>query len=161
MADTPATLFSAPMLALTGNVPGVVESLPNVSLFGARVRSQIAVLTYAAQTAGAVFGIARLPIGAVVLGFLLNSDTSSGSTTLSIGDAHNGNSAKYAALAALTATDTPTWRCKAGVAGVAIATGYDCVSGALAQYEDIILVTAAATAPASGTLVIETFYQID
>lgn len=161
MAITPATAFSPPMLLLTSNLSGVVEALPNVSLFGARVRSQVAVITYAAQVAGTVIGIARLPLGAVFLGALLVADTSSGSTTIALGNAANGNSAKYAAAAALTATDTPTWRGKTAVTGVAITSGIECLAGAAASYEDIIMTFAAATAPASGILTVTIFYQID
>lgn len=161
MADTPATAFSAVMLKLTGNISGALEQLPDVTLNGARVRANQAVIAYASQVAGTVTGIARVPIGAALLGFLLNADTSSGSTTLALGSAKDTFGAKYAAAAALTATDTPTWRIKQAVQNVQITAGYDCVSIVASPYEDIILTMAAATAPASGNLTITTFYVLD
>lgn len=161
MADTPATAFTAVMTKLTGNQAGALESLPDVTLNGAKVRAIQATIAYASQAAGTVTGIARVPLGAALLGFLFNADTSSGSTTLALGSAKDTFSAKYTAAAALTSTDTPTWRIKQAQMGVAITTGYDCVTVLSAPYEDIILTMAAATAPASGNLTITTFYVQD
>lgn len=117
-----------------------------VSLLGGKVRSLTYILTYAAQAAGSITldGLI-LPKGARFLCALFNADTSSGSTTLALGI--SGSTAKYTAAAALTATDTPTWRAKAAVQGVA-----------LTAAEQLLLTTAAATAPASGTLAITVFY---
>lgn len=117
-----------------------------VSLLGGKVRSLIATVAFASQGAGAITltGVI-LPKGARFLGALFTLDTSSGSATLALGI--TGTPAKYKAAAALTATDTPTWFGKAAAMGAL-----------LTAAEQLILTTASASLPSSGTLVIEVFY---
>lgn len=155
-----ATVFTPVMTALTGNAGGALQSLPNVNLNGAKQRCSVGVVTLASQAAGTTIGMARLPVGAVITGLTLITSISLGSTTVSIG---NSNSAAlYAAAQTLTATDTPTRLGKASIHGVPIASGYDCLSGAATvSYEDLVIVTAAATAPSSGTLTLIVEYAID
>ena len=161
MAATPATAFTPVMTSLTGNISGTVESLPNASVMGARVRIVVGTITLASQVAATVVGVARLPIGAVPLGFLVQASVSLGSTTIALGNAANGNSAKYAAAATQTVT-TPVWWGAAASIGVPITAGVDCVSAAsVTGYEDVILTFATATAPSSGTLTILAFYSLD
>lgn len=169
MAITPATAFGVNMTKLTGNVGGglyqAIESYSN-----GRVRCFREKLTYAAQTAATVIGVARIPTPFVFLGCLLVADTSSGSTTLALGNAADTNSAIYKAAAAFTAVDTPTWFGKTATMDL-VTSGIDCLTGLPTTYdvggnggggyEDIILTLAAATAPASGTLRLMFHYMID
>lgn len=167
MAITPATAFGTQMTKLVANVGGQVQQLIEAYVNG-KESVFTETITYASQAAATVFGVARIPLPATLLGFILLADTSSGATTLALGNAANGNSAKYKALAAFTTTDTPTLVGLTASMGVPILSGIDCLTGlpttyGSAQnggggYEDIILTTAAATAPASGTLRIWTRY---
>ena len=156
--------YSTQMATITGNVSGAIQSLLQPSQAGGRKRTFVANITLASQVAGSTFAIARLPVGAAIMGINLMTDTSLGSTTLAIGDAKSGNSALYAAAATLTATDTPTSVGKTATRGLPIVSGYDSATGALSAgniYEDVIITTAAATLPASGNLVVELDYVID
>lgn len=165
---TPATAWGTQMTLLTGNTGGGLESLPQGNLVGAKEYAFVETVTLAAQVSGTVIGVARVPLGAVLLGILVCTDTSLGSTTIKFGNAASGNSAIYGAAATLTATDTPTLFTKTAVYGAAITSGYDCISGVATTfdkysgsgggYEDIIMTTGAATAPGSGTVRIVTKY---
>ena len=173
MAATPATVFSYEMGLLTGNSGGAVQVLPGSNIVAGKVFCSVGTWNMNAEVAGTVIGMARLPLYCSLNGIMLMTDTSTGSTTLSLGDSGNGNSAIYAALAAHTSTDTPVWLGKTDVMGVPITTGFDCVTGLQvtpfmpqlvgqggADYEDITMTLAAATAPASGILRIWFHYQI-
>lgn len=168
MAITPATAYGTQMTKLHGNTGGAVQSLIE-SYVNGKDMTFIESVTYAAQTAGTVIGIARLNVPCTLLGFTLLTDTSSGSTTLAIGNAADGNSAKYKAAAAFTTTNTPTRVGLAATMGVPILSGIDeqglpttygrALNGG-GGYEDITLTLAAATAPGSGTLQIWTHYLL-
>jgi hypothetical protein len=155
-----ATAYFDQMTTLTGNTAGAVQTLPDVTRVGGRRRTFVSSLTLASQASGTTIGVARLPIGAVINSIQGITDTSLGSTTISLG---NSNSAAiYKAAATFTATETPTLWGLTATRGVPITSGYDCVTGvANRSYEDIVLVTGAATAPSSGTLRILIDYSID
>lgn len=121
---------------------------PAASVYGARMKRFRATVTYAGQTTSDTVLLASVPAGFTFAYGVLTADTSSGSTTLAIGIA--GSTAKYKAAAAFTATDTPTIFGKA--APVAATTP-------LADTENIILTLAAATAPSSGTLVVDLYFS--
>lgn len=166
MAITPATAFGTQMTKLTGNTGGAVQQLIESYVNGID-RSFVETVTYAAQVAGTVIGIARIAVPCVLLGFTLLASVSSGSTTLAIGNAADTNSAKYKAAAAFTTTDTPTRVGLSASMGVAILSGidsqgqpttYGAAQNGGGGYEDIILTFAAATAPGAGTLRIWTHY---
>lgn len=169
IADAVATLFSTQMTQLTGNAAGAVQSLPNVNVVSGKQRQFIANLTLAAQASGSVIAMARIPLPAVLTGITLITDTSLGSTTIAFGDANSG--AIYAAAQTFTTLNTPTRIGLAATHGAPITSGYDAQSGALvsayapgqggAVYEDILMTTAAATAPASGNFVVIFEYSID
>lgn len=112
---------------------------------GGKVRVASAVFTYAADVAGTYTSPIILPAGATVLGVALNADTSSGTTTIAIGIP--GTAGKYRAAATYTTTDTLTWVALNAATGVP-----------LAAQEQIIITTAAATAPSSGRLLIYFLY---
>jgi hypothetical protein len=121
----------------------------DASLSGGAIRVLSDTITFGAEVSGSTYtlGGITLPVGAVVHGLLFNTDTSTGSTTFSVGI--TGTTAKYTALAALTSTDTPTWRGKKSAIGVA-----------LTAAEQLIVTTAAATAPASGTMQVTVLYSV-
>lgn len=168
MAITPATAFGTQMTKLTGNTGGAIQQLIE-SYVNGKDNSFCEAVTYAAQVAGTVIGIARIVVPFTLLGFTLLTDTSSGSTTLALGNAANGNSAKYKAAAAFTTTEVPTRVGLTATMGVPVLSGIDSQGqpttyGAAQQggggYEDITLTLAAATAPASGTLRIWTHFLV-
>lgn len=160
MAAANATAFFPEMTQLTGNTGGAVQSLPAVTKVGGRERVFSTTLTLAAQASGTTFGVARLPMGAMLSGINVITDTSLGSATISFGDANN--TTLYSAAATLTATNTPTSIGNAATRGQLITSGYDCVSGAANKsYEDITLTTAVAALPGSGSLVVQVTYTID
>lgn len=170
MAITPATAFSDTMLQLTSNRGGAVQALPNPNVVGGRVRKFISRITLASQASGLVIGVARIPLPASILSIMLHTSVSLGSTTIALGNAANGNSAIYLAAQTFTVL-TPTFVGLVATMGVPITTGIDCLSGLPVTpfvpgsgggfYEDIILTTGAATAPASGTLCLQFEYMID
>jgi hypothetical protein len=174
MADTPATAFFDLMTNLSGNSGGNIQTLNNVNLDGGRLRQKVASVVLAAQASGTVFGVCRLPLGAVIRSIDVITDTSLGSSTIKFGDAHNGDSALYGAAATLTATDTLTrFGPTTAKTGVPITTGYDylgvLVTPQMPQtagqggfgYDDIIMTVGAAALPASGNLRVLVSYAID
>lgn len=162
MTAAPATAWTPPMTLLTGNTGGAVESLPHVTVQGAKERLQIGTIALASQIAGTVIGVARVPLGAAIVGITAITDTSLGSSTIAFGDAGSGNTAIYGAAAVLTSTNTPTTFAKAATYGVEITAGFDSVSGAAnTSYEDVTLTVATATMPSSGNLTIVVRYVLD
>jgi hypothetical protein len=139
---------------LAGTTTGLSTSAavgykPVATVYGARLRRMRATFTYASQTTSDTLTVGTLPAGATFAFGVLNADTSSGSTTLAIGI--SGSTAKYRAAAAFTATDTPTLFGKTATAGAA---------SALSAEETVIITLAAATAPSSGTLVVDLYYSM-
>lgn len=160
MAAANATAFFPEMTNITGNTGGSVQTLPAVTKVGARERVTTTTLTLAAQASGTTFGVARLPIGAVITGWTVITDTSLGSATIAFGDA--ANTTLYMAAATFTSTDTPTRVGKTLAHGQPLTSGYDCVSGlASKSYEDITMTTAAASLPASGNLTVVIEWALD
>lgn len=164
-----ATVFSDIMTSLTGNSGGGVQVLPPSYLVYGKRRTLTALITLAAQVAGTVIAVARLPLPSVITDITLLTDTSLGSSTIALGDANSANF--LSAAATFTATDTPTKVGKTAALGVVQQTGYDSQSGAQvtpyapgqggAFYDDILLTTATATLPASGNLRIMIEFVID
>lgn len=113
-----------------------------------RKRTFVEIVTLAGQLAADITYIAHMPVGARFLGGRLVTDTSLGSTTIQIGIV--GSTAKYKADAVFTATETPTGFGKTAATGVA-----------LTAAEDLIITWSTATAPSSGTLVVEVDYAVD
>lgn len=150
-----ATVFSDIMTSLTGNSGGGVQVLPPSYLVYGKRRTLTALITLAAQVAGTVIAVARLPLPSVITDITLLTDTSLGSSTIALGDANSANF--LSAAATFTATDTPTWKGKAAVLGqeLALATDY---LGNIGKYEDLILTIATAALPASGNFTVMTFY---
>lgn len=132
-----ATTFAAPYSGYSAQP----YQLPNPSQgYGGKLIVYLASITYASQAAADIIKLFKLPKGCLPLFGWLNADTSSGSTTIAIGN--SGTAGKYRAAAAHTATNTPTLF--GVVAGLGIVP--------LAADEEVIATLAAATAPSSGTL---------
>lgn len=170
MAITPATAYGVNMAKIVGAAAGQLPQLPEVTLVGGKLRVFNEVVTYAAQAAPTVIGVARLPVPFALQFVTLLADTSSGSATLALGNAANGNSAIYKAAGAFTAVDTLTFIAltakyqqiiSAGVDSQGITLGPNSPGQGGGAYEDIILTLAAAGAPAAGTLRLGFFYTID
>jgi hypothetical protein len=119
-------------------------SLPDVKKFGGRLKVFQETIALASQASGDTITVLRLPAGFVPLWGQLVSDTSLGSSTISIGTA--ASAAKYRAAATFTPTDTPTPFGKAANLGAA-----------LAASEDVLITIATAALPASGTLQVQMF----
>lgn len=120
------------------------KALPG--LHGGRVKCYRASITLASQAAADTIVLAEVPPGLVFSHGIICTDTSLGSSTVSIGT--SASAAKYRAAAVFTATETPT------LFGKAAAMNDDLLSAE----ETVIATVAAATMPASGNLVIDLFY---
>lgn len=121
---------------------------PSATVYQGRLKRLRGTFTYNSQSTSDTLVIGDLPAGATFAYGVLNTDTSSGSTTLAIGT--SGSTAKYKAAAAFTSTDTPTFFGKAAVAA----------ASPLTTSETLIITLAAATAPSSGSLVVDVFYSM-
>jgi hypothetical protein len=158
-----ASLPGANMAMLLGNAGGgSVQALPKAAFVYGKLRVFTEVVTLSAQTTSDTIPIARVPKAAVLNGFLVTTDTSLGSSTIAFGTVHVGETAKFKAAATFTATNTPTWF------GLAAATGRDLsgdtlydVNDKVQDYVDIVITIGAATMPASGRLVIQTFFTVE
>lgn len=150
------TVRFAPNCALlVGNAGGAVQQLPDVRV-GGKIRAFIERITLASQVIGDSIMIARIPYGADLLEVLLSTDTSLGSSTLSLGDANS--SARYSALTAYTTLNSDSNILNVAGKGIPITTAYDNTGVASLAYTDLLLTIAAANLPASGNLVMITEY---
>lgn len=106
-----------------------------------------ATITLATQTTSDTIVLADIPSGMVFAGGEMTSSVSLGASTIAIGS--SGATGKYRAAAVFTATDTPT------PFGVTAA-----MAGAASSATERVFVTiAAASLPASGTLVIDLYFS--
>lgn len=118
---------------------------------GGKVKIAYGYLTLAAQTVGAqtfTNGTLSVPEGAIVKSIEISSTVSLGTSTIAIGDGTTAD--KYKAAATFTTANIPV---KAGKAAALFT--------AVSARESIVLTTAAATLPASGTLNVCVEYVID
>lgn len=102
----------------------------------------------ASQAAASIIRVGQLPQGARFLYGILTTTVSLGSTTIKIGTAANDDAMRAAGT--FTSANAPTFF------GHTDAMALD-VTGET----DVILTTAAATAPASGTLYVQLFYSVE
>jgi hypothetical protein len=126
-------------------------SQPSVTQVGGRVRCFIETYTYNSEATGSTITVAQLPAGAQIVGMTYSSSVTLGGTaTLAVGD--GTTSGAYVTAAAYTAVgDTPLVVKEAG-AGVA---------SPLTAPGKVVLTTAAAALPSSGTLLFKTYYVVD
>lgn len=155
-----STINGTVIAQLKGNVSGVVQVLPTVTVNGGRDRSFIETLTLAAQASGSRIAVARLPLYAAIVGIKIVSSGAPGAGTVSFGDFNNDT--RYSAAVALPAVETEATYVASGTYGVPITTGYDSDTGDTTKgYADIIMVTGGAALAASGTMRIRTIYTLD
>lgn len=129
----------------------IAQTVPNLMASGAFSRGNLrryrATITLASQTTSDTIVCAVVPQGESFAFGVISTDTSLGSSTVAIGI--TGTVAKYKAAATFTATDTPTFFGKTAQAG----------NVALTADETIFITIAAATMPASGTLVVDLYFS--
>lgn len=104
--------------------------------------------TLNSEVAGTVVRVGQLPPGARVLYGILTTTVSLGSTTIKIGT--SGDDDAFRTAGTFTSANTPTFF--GHTAGMALS---------FTDQTDVILTTAAATAPASGTLYVQLFYSVE
>lgn len=122
----------------------------NVDQIGGKLHCLRETFTYAAQAAAStlvLFGADKFPKGARFAFGLATTTDSTGSATLAFGIA--GATGKYKTAAAITTTNVPQ------IFGVGAA-----INTELTAAETIIITTADASLPASGTLYVDWFYTI-
>lgn len=146
------------MAKLVGNAGGAIQQLLNVAQCGGKERVFVETIPLAAQVNGDKIPVARLPKGAAPVGFTYITDTSLGSSTLSLGD--TSDAVRFAAATTLTATNTPTSVGKQASYGVPLTTVYD-LNGVQGAVEDILATIGAANLPGAGNLTVVTRYTID
>jgi hypothetical protein len=139
------TVFYSTELAGIASTPAVKATS---GAYGARMQRFRATIALASQTTSDTIVVAVVPAGYTFAFGILTTDTSLGSTTVSVGI--TGSTAKYRALAVFTATATPTFFGNSATIGSATALTAD---------ETIFLTLAAATAPASGILVVDMYFS--
>jgi len=115
--------------------------------YASRLRRYRATITLATQTTSDTIVIGQIPAGESFAYGILTSTVSLGSSTVAIGI--TGTTGKYRAAATFTAVDTPTFFGTAAQVGSA---------SALAAEEQIFITIAAASFPASGTLVVDLYF---
>lgn len=115
-----------------------------------RVRCFTEIVTYTTNASGDTILVGQIPAGATFEGLAITTDTSTSSGTLAFGDGTTAG--KFAAAAALTATNTPTLRGTAATLGVIINANAP---------TNIVITVGTASLPASGTLVVQTYYKLD
>jgi hypothetical protein len=125
-------------------------NLPFATWNGARLRVMTDTLVYNSQASGSTLTFGTpVPTGALIVGANLNTDTSTGSTTLSLGTA--ASAALYSAAVAYTTLNQ--W--------VPILLKNAPLLTVLTAPTQLIFTTAAATAPASGNLIVQVLYVLD
>lgn len=122
---------------------------PRATAYQARLKRMRATFTLATQTTADTLVVGNLPVGAVFAFGKITSSVSLGTSTLAIGT--TGATGKYRAAAVFTAVDTPTDFGPATQIGVSDA--------GLSAEEQVFATIAAASLPASGTLVIDIYYS--
>lgn len=115
------------------------------SVQGGHVRVYREKITLASQTTSDTIVLAYPTVGETFLYGVLTTDTSLGSSQVSIGIA--GTTAKYKALGTFTATDTPTFFGKAAAQ-----------SAKLTADETVFMTIGTANLPSSGTLVVDLYF---
>jgi hypothetical protein len=157
-----AILYSPEMQALVNNdAGGVPMVLPKAGLINGKLRVQVATITLAGQTTADQIHFARIWRDAILLGFRHTTDTSLGSSTVAFGTVHAGESAKFKSAATFTATNTPTMTGLASAIGrdLSADTLYD-INDQVRNYVDMVITIGAASLPASGRYIVETWYTV-
>jgi hypothetical protein len=140
-----ATLYATEASGYLNTVP---PTLANGAVHDARVRRFRAKITLATQTTSDTIVLAKIPAGYHFAYGVLTSSVSLGSSTVAIGI--SGTTGKYRTAATFTAVDTPTlFGCAASVMD----------DDPLTAAETVYITIAAASLPASGTLVVDLYFS--
>lgn len=123
---------------------------PPVCFVGGRVRVFCEHFQYNTQVAGSTLNLGVFPAGALILGFEIITDTSTATATIALGDGTTAN--RFMAATAFTTTDVPV---PVGKTANAISTAQ------LTARTTLVGTTATASLPASGNLVVQTYYTLD
>lgn len=125
------------------------RQMPQGGTYGGRIRRYRNVITLASQTTSDTIQLGDIPAGNTFAFGILATDTSLGSSTIAIGI--SGTTGAFRAAATFTATNTPT------LFGVVAAMDDDPVTKTAVTLP--IVTIAAATMPASGTLIIDLYFS--
>lgn len=117
------------------------------AVHAARVYRYRCSIALASQASGDTITLAKIPANRGFMFGVLNTDTSLGTATISVGI--SGTAAKYKAAAVFTSTDTPTLFGK----------NAPVVADPLSAEETVILTIATAALPSSGNLVVDLYYS--
>lgn len=119
---------------------------PAVPAYGGRLRRYRASIAFAAQTptAGNEIVLAKVPAGQAFAFAVQTTDTSTGATTVSIGNAASATT--YSAAAAQTTTDTPLLLGKTAALKAGAYTA-----------EETFLLTGSAPLPGTGNMVVDIY----
>lgn len=142
------TVFTSDVALLQYPTSGQ-RSMPQGATYGGRIRRYRNVITLASQTTSDTIQLGDIPPGNVFAFGVLSTDTSLGSSTIAIG--YTGTTGAFRAAAVFTATNTPT------LFGVVADQVKDPVNAT--GFIKPIVTIAAATMPASGTLVIDLYFS--
>ncbi len=141
------------MTAYNGTQCAIIAAggFPEVTEVGGRCRVFNEKVVYAAQASGSTITVAKLPNGAQILGIELITDTSTGTATLAFGDGTTPTA--YSAAAVQTTINVTQ------IVGVALS-GAGVLSPLTAD-GSIVITTGTAALPASGNLMVSTYYVVD
>ena len=130
-------------LAGIASLPVVKPAVPS---YGGRLRRYRASIALAAQspTAGNEIVLAKLPAGQVFAFAIVNTDTSTGATTVALGNA--ASAATYSATVAYATINTPVIT---GKVAPTIAAAYTA--------EEVVLLTSSAALPGAGNMVVDIY----
>lgn len=145
-----AAYLSTEMGGSANQTAAPVGYRPKASVYGARTKRMRATFTFNTQTTSDTLTVGNLPSGATFAYGVLTSSVSGGTTTFAIGT--SASTGKYRTAATFTATDTPTLFGNTAAVGAA--------DPALSADEQVIVTLAVASAPASGTFVVDLYYSM-
>lgn len=121
---------------------------PAATVYGARLKRLRATFTLATQTTSDTLIVGNLPTGATFAFGKLTSSVSLGSSTIAVGV--TDTTGKYRAAATFTTANTPT----------DFGTATQIAGSPLSAEEQVFVTIAAASLPASGTLVVDLYYSM-
>lgn len=142
------TVFQSDVVALQYPATGQ-RQMPQGATYGGRLRRYRNIVTLASQTTSDTIQLGDIPPGNVFAFGVLTTDTSLGSSTIAIGV--SGTTGAFRAAATFTATNTPTL-----FGGVAAQDDDPALKTAIVLP---IVTIAAATMPASGSLIIDLYFS--
>ena len=139
-----ANTFASEASGYLNSTPPVMS---NGAIHAARVYRYRAKITLASQASGDTITLAKIPANRGFMYGVINTDTSLGTATVSVGP--SSSAAKYKAAAVFTSTDTPTLFGK----------NAPVVADPLSAEETVLLTIGTAALPSSGNLVVDLYFS--